>query len=49
MDWARIIPLCEELIKPRWYTADHDKAYDGDIYEELEMSLRFIKGMLRYC
>ena len=49
MDWARVIPLCEELIKPRWYTADHDKAYDGDIYEELEMSLRFIKGMLRYC
>lgn len=49
MDWANILPLCEELIKPTWYTADHDSAYDGDIYEELSMSLQFIKNALRYC
>lgn len=49
MDWARLLPLCEELIAPTWYTADHDSAYEGDIYEELGMSLEFIKNQLRYC
>jgi sugar phosphate isomerase/epimerase len=49
MDWAHILPLCEELIKPVWYTADHDSAYDGDIYEELGMSLSFIRNALRFC
>ena len=47
MDWAHLLPLCEELIAPAWYTADHDSAYDGDIYEELGMSLDFIKRMMR--
>lgn len=49
MDWARILPLCERLIQPKWYVADHDSAYDADIYEELGMSLEFIKHALRYC
>lgn len=49
MDWAHILPLCEALIKPVWYTADHDSAYDGDIYEELGMSLDFIRNALRFC
>lgn len=49
MDWARILPLCEELAKPVWYTADHDCAYDRDIYEELGMSLDFIKNALKFC
>ncbi len=49
MDWARILPLCEKEIKPKWYVADHDKAYDGDVFDELGMSLDFIKKMLRYC
>lgn len=49
MDWARILLLCEEFIRPVWYTADHDCAYDGDIYEELGMSLDFIRNALRYC
>ena len=49
MDWARLLPLCEELIAPKWYTADHDSAYEGDIYEELGMSVDYIRGMLKYC
>lgn len=50
MQWERLIPLCEELIKPRWYVTDHDKSYEGcDIYEELKMSLDFVKNSLRYC
>lgn len=49
MDWAHILPLCEEKIQPAWYTADHDSAYDGDIYEELKISLDFIKNALKYC
>lgn len=49
MDWARLIPLCEEIIKPKWYVADHDSAYDGDIYDELGISLEYIKRMLSYC
>jgi sugar phosphate isomerase/epimerase len=48
VDWARLLPLCEEIIKPAWYTLDHDKAYDGDIYEELSMSLDFVKKMLHF-
>lgn len=49
MNWACILPLCEELIQPVWYTADHDSAYDGDIYEELGMSIDFIRNALRFC
>jgi len=49
MNWAKLLPLCEELISPRWYTLDHDSAYEGDIYEELSMSLEFIKKAMRYC
>ncbi len=49
MDWARILPLCEEKIRPQWYTADHDSAYGGDIYRELGMSLAFIRNALEYC
>ena len=48
MDWGRILPICENEIHPIWYTADHDKAYDRDIYEELDMSLQFIKNALKY-
>ncbi len=46
MDWATLIPLCESEIAPVWYTADHDKAYDGDLFGELETSLMFIRRML---
>lgn len=49
MDWAQILPLCEELIVPKWYVADHDKAYDGDIYQELKMSLDYLRLQLFYC
>lgn len=49
MDWARLLPLCEKLVKPAWYAADHDNAYDGDIYEELRLSLDYIRKMLEYC
>lgn len=49
MDWARLLPLSEELIKPTWYVTDHDSAYDGDIYQELGMSLNYVRDMLRYC
>ena len=48
MDWAKLLPLCEEIIAPTWYTADHDSAYEGDIYEELGMSLDFIRNSLRF-
>lgn len=49
MDWARLLPLCERSVRPLWYTADHDKAYDRDIYEELGLSLDFIRNALCYC
>lgn len=49
MDWAHLLPLCEELIAPVWYTADHDSAYEGDLYEELRMSLDYIKRSLRFA
>lgn len=49
MDWARLLPLCEGTIRPLWYTADHDKAYDRDIYQELGLSLDFIRNALKYC
>lgn len=49
MDWAALLPLCESAVGPVWYTADHDKAYDRDIYEELGLSLDFIRNALRYC
>ncbi|MBQ4639163.1 MAG: TIM barrel protein [Clostridia bacterium] len=49
MDWARILPLCEKLVQPKWYTLDHDKAYDGDIYGELKMQLDYVKNMLKFC
>lgn len=49
MDWPHLLPLCEELIAPTWYTADHDSAYGGDIYEELGMSLEYIKRMMRFA
>lgn len=49
MDWASILAWCEKHIKPKWYVADHDSAYDGDIYDELEMSLEYIRKQLSYC
>lgn len=49
MNWGNILPLCEKAIAPLWYTADHDTAYDGDLYEELALCLHFIKTALRYC
>lgn len=50
VQWEKLIPLCEELVKPKWYVTDHDKSYEGcDIYEELKMSLDFVKNSLRYC
>ncbi len=49
MHWAPIVQYCEENIRPRWYVCDHDKAYDGDIFEELELSYRYLKNKLRYC
>lgn len=49
MDWATLLPLCEQVVQPLWYTADHDKAYDQDIYQELGMSLNFIRNALLYC
>lgn len=49
MNWGEILPLCETLIQPLWYTADHDTAYDGDLYEELALCLHFMKNALRYC
>ncbi|MBR7175322.1 MAG: hypothetical protein IKD50_12955, partial [Clostridia bacterium] len=49
MDWASILPLCEKKIKPAWYTADHDKAMHGDIYEELKLSLDFIRNAVKFC
>ena len=44
-----LLPLCEQVVQPLWYTADHDKAYDGDVFGELGMSLEFIRNTLRYC
>lgn len=49
MNWARLLPLCEKLVKPKWYVTDHDKACQSDIYEELGMSLDFVKKLLRYA
>lgn len=49
MDWGELIPFCQERIRPRWYTADHDKAYDGDVFGELGMSLDFIRSILELC
>lgn len=48
MDWASILPWCEEHIRPVWYVADHDSAYDGDIYKELELSLHYIRNKLSF-
>lgn len=49
MDWATILSLCEQTVRPKWYVADHDSAYEGDIYEELGMSVEYIRGQLKYC
>lgn len=49
MDWGELVPFCEERICPRWYTADHDKACDGDVFGELGMSLDFIRSILELC
>lgn len=49
MDWERILPLCEAKIKPVWYTADHDKAMIGSVYEELALSLDFIRNAMKFC
>lgn len=46
MDWDTLLPLCESLIAPNWYTADHDCAYDNDVFEELGMSHDFIRTKL---
>ena len=46
MDWDSILPLCEELIAPDWYTADHDFAHSGDVLHELKLSLDFIRHKL---
>ena len=32
---------------PEWFVADHDLAYDRDIYEDLKLSLDFIRNLLR--
>ena len=50
MRWETLIPLCETLIRPEWYVPDHDKSYENcDIFEELKMSLDFVKNSLKYC
>lgn len=49
MDWARVLPLCEKKVQPIWYTLDHDKAYDGDIWGELKMQLDYVKNMMKFC
>lgn len=50
MRWETLIPLCETLIQPKWYVPDHDKSYENsDIFEELKMSLDFVKNSLKYC
>ncbi|MBQ9614265.1 MAG: sugar phosphate isomerase/epimerase [Lachnospiraceae bacterium] len=48
MDWTSILEYCEKEIRPDWYVCDHDKAYDGDIIEELRLSFRFLKKKLEY-
>ncbi|MCL2250016.1 MAG: sugar phosphate isomerase/epimerase [Oscillospiraceae bacterium] len=47
MDWARILPFCEKLIKPKWYVTDHDSAYEGDKFNELELSLNYVRNMIK--
>lgn len=32
---------------PEWFVADHDLAYERDIYDDLKLSLDFIKNLLR--
>ena len=49
MDWCTLLPLCEQKIQPAWYTADHDRATRGDVYEELKLSLDFIQNALKFC
>lgn len=48
MNWTPVIQYCEEHIRPEWYVCDHDKAYDGDIFEELELSYLFLKNKLKF-
>lgn len=48
LNWAEILSYCEEVIQPEWYVTDHDSAYDGDICEELKMSLDYVRAQLRY-
>lgn len=49
MNWAQVLPLCEKAVRPQWYTLDHDKAYDGDIFGELKMQLDYVKNMMKFC
>ena len=46
MDWKTILPLCETLIAPKWYTTDHDHATSGDVLGELKLSYDFARQAL---
>ena len=45
MNFPRLLPLCLAC-KPKWIIADHDLAYERDSFEELDMSYRYVKGLL---
>lgn len=49
LDWPNLIAYCENCIQPVWYVADHDAAVQGDIFHELELSLRYIRDVFPYC
>ena len=46
VNYPALMPLALAC-KPEWIVADHDCAYTRDSYEELALSLRYIRNLLR--
>ena len=46
MNWPKLLQICEERIHPSWYVMDHDKSYRLGIFEELELSLQYVRKLL---
>ncbi|MFV0401255.1 MAG: sugar phosphate isomerase/epimerase family protein [Oscillospiraceae bacterium] len=42
----RLMPLCLAC-KPKWLMIDHDDAYDRDAYDDLALSLEYVKDLMR--
>ena len=44
----KLMPLCLAC-KPEWFVVDHDLAYERDSYQDLKISLDYLKALMEIC